>query len=404
LPDGSGDFFAKVFDPFGTQGAISGFNQLKHDLGLDGSGQQTASTPASAPTIPTLPSLPTASSLVPDLQTYEPPEVKTAKTAADNAKANLQEITDAAAQRQADFDVAHVGAEQQALSLKLQQTDAEQQLLGYKRQIEDIDRAAIDYAQQRKTLDDQDAVTKAKLAENPLSNQGDDLSYRENLLKAQITAARAGGSPIDTDAARQQLRDLEKQKAELQPSLLQAQHNVDLANRAQSVDQEQKSLTDNATSRAKIGVEESMQPLQDEVTARQRAAQDAQALLDLDKQRFQLSEMGYKTETLLAQAAQKAAEHTLFLLQNPVSATYGPNPVAAGPSVGNRVPSPVPDEDPNSPGNRAPVTVNIDVTHNADENSLLDRVVAELRSAWNAAMASEPVSHKVGGSAMLPTR
>jgi hypothetical protein len=370
-----------------------------------------------------------------DGQVIATPRIKLATEGKDNATANLQAINDAAAQRKADFDIAHVGAEQHALELKMQQTAAEQELLGYKRQIEDIDRHAIDYAMQLKALDDADAVTKARLAEAPLSAKNADIKYQEDLIKAEIKASRAGGPAVDMDAARAQLAELRLQDMQMQPALLAAEHQVTLADRTKQTDDLQKSLRDNATSRAKIGVEAAMEPLQEEVTARQRAAENAQKLLELDKQRFQLSEMGYQAETLMAQAAEKAAAHTLYVLQHAqdVSATYGP-PTPAGlsnesamltdqgrlarlnkefdsyatatgsPATATEGPAPTAASTFQARTGATPVTVEVGGIQIALQqgedvvNKAIEAFAAHIQAAWNAATAHSPVSGQLGGN------
>ena len=46
-----------------------------------------------------------------------------------------------------------------------------------------------------------------------------------------------------------------------------------------------------------------MRPLEAEATVRKRMAEDAQTLLDLDKQRFEITEQGYKAELIAAHRA-----------------------------------------------------------------------------------------------------
>ena len=370
-----------------------------------------------------------------ELTPYEPPEIVEAKAAVENAQSNAQGMEVASAQRKADFAVAHLNAEQQALSLKIQQTESERELLGYKQQIEDIDRAAVDYAQQLRSLDEQDAITKARIASNPAANRLADIKYQEEELKARLAAARAGGAPVDVASARQQLTDLHKQELQVQPEVLRGQHEVDLANRAKEGDDLQQSLKNSATARAKIGVQQQMQPLEDEVRARTRAAEAAQAALDLDRQRYELSEKAYEVESLLAQVQQKVAEKTLNMLKHPTSDMYGPPsptpgvtvngdtivPAGARPAnvlgaVGEPVysavggpESEIPREaalaERGAPQAGAGVTVHvgdIHVAHDGDHegmfDSILQAVAQQLQAAWTAATAHRPATGQLGGN------
>jgi TP901 family phage tail tape measure protein len=371
-----------------------------------------------------------------ELTPYEPPEMVEAKAAVANAKANADQMEIASAQRKADFALSHLSAEQQALQLKIAQSEAERDLLGYKQQIEDIDRQAIDYAQQLRSLDEQDAITKAKLAGNPAANRLADIKYQEELLKAQAGAARASGG--STAGMQQQYIELHKQELQLEPQVLQNQHTVDLAQRAKETDDLQKSLKDSATARAKIGVEQQMQPLEDEARARTRAAQAAQATLDLDKQRFELAEKAYEVQILLGQVQQKQAERTLELLKNPNGNVMGPpspsdaeradaaakaaaaaalqaSPVSAKAlaQVGEPVYSATggPDSEITREaalaerGAPSGVTVHvgdIHVAHDGDHEgmfeSILQAIAQQLQGAWNAATAHRPTTGQLGGN------
>src|SRR5581483_7886686 len=121
----------------------------------------------------------------------------------------------------------------------------------------------------------------AEQAESPLSAASADIRYQEEEIKAQIKASRAGGGAVDVDAMRRQLRDLQQQDTRLQPGLLAAQHNLDLANRARSTTDLTASLDANAVAGQKLDVTQAMAPAQAAAVAAQRAMEDQQHLVDL---------------------------------------------------------------------------------------------------------------------------
>jgi ribose 1,5-bisphosphokinase PhnN len=342
-----------------------------------------------------------------------PAGVRAATAAEEAAKSKLQELELATAKRKADFDLAHVDAETHVLDLKMAQVTAEQSELAVKRQIEDLDRNAVDFAEKRAELDNQDAVTRAKLAEMGLSQQADEVQYQKDLLKAKIEAARAGGAPIDIASARQQMRELQKRELQMGPAMVTAEHEVRTASAGKEVADLQKSLRDTALERQKIALEEQLRPLEDELVLRQRAAQDAQAMLDLDKQRFEITEQAFKTEQLLAEVAEKAAAHTLFMLQHPAEpATVhtGPNMAGALERINNQyetggseaggVRSLANAEHGNGLGG-VHVTVgdvNVSVNPEAWIDQAVDAVRAKLEQAWNTVSASEPITRQLGGA------
>jgi hypothetical protein len=211
-----------------------------------------------------------------------------------------------------------------------------------------------------------------------------------------------------------------------QPALLQAEHNVALANRAKQTTDIQAGLDKNAVDQQKLDIQQAMAPANAAAVLATRAIEDAQKLLDLDKLRFDISEKPYATALLLAEAVQKAAEQTLKILKRPAYTEAAPveppvpvpaSAMAARPAGHEGVPTPAsasagpatpsgPDWQtaPSRFGQHggAPV-VSIDmggVVMNSvnDAQAIATMVKDQLVAAWNAAMAAHPVSGALGGS------
>jgi hypothetical protein len=324
--------------------------------------------------------------------------VKSATAKKDAATAQLQDINDAASQRKSDFDIAHVGAEQNMLDLKMQQAAADQATLIYKRQLEDLDRNSVNFAQQRLQLDEQAAVLRAQQAESPLKAQNDDIRYQEERIKAQLKAAHAGGPAVDAGALHQQLRDLNKQDARMQPALLDAGHNVALANRAKSDTDLAAGLDANGTAHTKLAIDEAMAPAAAAAVLASRAVQDAQTLLDIDKNRFAFSEMAYTSEKLLAEAAEKAAAHTLFVLQHP-DANVAPASAKSAPPPTFDYKDQAPREGPMPVASQAAPVFQFNIGQiGQSAEEVWDAFKGQFVAAWNAAMNGHPVSGALGGS------
>ena len=271
-----------------------------------------------------------------------PAGVKEATATTDAAKAQLQVLQNAQAQRKAQFDIDSLADAQKLLELKSSEIEANSALVAYKRQIEDIDRNAVDFARDRLQLEEQRAVLIAEQSASPLKNQSEDITFQENLLKAQIKAAHTRGlvpgMPGDSatpspaiDAMRTQLHNLQRQGTALEPGLLIAEHNVTLANRAKSATDLDAQLAANATAGQKLDIEEAMAPADANAVAAKRNLEDQQHIVDLEKQRFDLTEKGFAAEMAIAEAREKAASSDLFRVTNRDKLpAYGPAPVAGG--------------------------------------------------------------------------
>jgi len=151
-----------------------------------------------------------------------PAGVKAATATTDAAKAQLQALQNAAAERKAQFDLNSLSDAQKLLDLKSSEVVANSALVEYKRQMEDLDRNAVDFAMQRLQLEEQRASLLAQQAESPLKSASEDIRFQEDEIKAEIKAARAGGASVNRDALRQQLHSLQQQDTRLQPGLLVA--------------------------------------------------------------------------------------------------------------------------------------------------------------------------------------
>ncbi len=293
------------------------------------------------------------------------PSVKAATAVKDQASYTVQSLQDAAAERKSSFTQATLYLENDVLNLKLQQTDAESATLDYKRQIEDLDRNSINFAQQRLQLEEQADVLRAQQAESPLKAQNEDIRYQEDLIKAKIAASRVGGPAVNVDALRQQMLALHKEDLREQPGLLDATHNVALANRAKQGTDLDVGLGANATAQQKLSITEAMAPATAAAVLATRAIEDAQRLLDIDKQRFEISEKNYTTALLTAENDKRAADHALYLAQHPDAAPR--------------------------------VTINIDQVGQNPEQ-IWDSIKGQFVAAWNAAMNGHPVAGALGGS------
>jgi len=319
---------------------------------------------------------------------------KAATAAADVAKAQLQGLQNAQAGRKAQFDIDSLADAQQLLTLKSAEVEANSALVEYKRQIEDIDRNAVNFARDRLQLEEQRASLLAQQSASPLQNASADITFQENEIKAQIAASRSGGSAVDRDALRQQLHSLQQQGRQLEPGLLAAEHNVALANRAKSATDLDAQLAANTTAGQKLGVTEAMAPADAAAVIAKRQVEDQQHVVDLEKQRFDLTEKGFQAEMAIAEAREKAASAELFLIQNRDKfPTFGPAPVAG---AGGEGPAVTHQGDIN-------VTVNgVNASDPAHVDNMVDQVKAAvvdaIAAAWQAAMQGTPVAGALGGS------
>jgi hypothetical protein len=322
-----------------------------------------------------------------------PGNVKAATKAADAAKVELQAQQNAAAERKAQFDIDSLESTTTLLNLKAQEVDANQALVAFKREMEDIDRSAVNFAEQRLKLEEQRAVLLAQQAAGPLKNQSEDIQFQENLIKAQIKAARAGGAPVDTGALRQRLHALQREGTVLEPSLLIAEHNVSLADRTKSATDLTSGLAANAVDQRKLSVSEAMQPAQDAATAAKRQVEDQQHIVDLEKQTFDLKEQGFQAELLIATMRDKSATAAQLLVQHPEQfPVFGPAPVGSPAEAGAEAGA--------AAGSEAPVIGDINITAGVGTtlDDVLQAVTERIAAAWAAATQGTPVVGPLGGA------
>jgi len=249
---------------------------------------------------------------------------KAAKAANDAVQAELKQFNAAADQRKSAFDIAHVDAETNSLQLKLDANIAEHETLDLKRQLEDLDRNAVDYTQKRLELDQQDAITKARIGASSLKNNADDLNYQQQLLMAQVKAAKARGEHVDMGSVRAQMKAMKKQELMDAPALLAAEHGVSLAQRAKDASDLTGALKATNLERQKLALEQQLAPLVLAALLAQRANEDADYLLGLDKQRFAIEEQQYAMQKLILEARTKEAELQLWMIEHPVGGTTTP--------------------------------------------------------------------------------
>ncbi len=416
VPDWATNIIRQIAPP-GAADLVSGWKQFQQDI---------TAKPAPASALAQASSAAAATAPADETESTSA-GVKAATAASDAAKAHLQDLQDDAANRKGVFAQAEVGAETSLLNLKMAQSTADASTLDYKRQIEDLDRNAVNFAQQRLQLEEQANVLRAQQAESPLKNADEDIRFQEDLIKAKMKAAQAGGPAVDRDALRAQMRSLTQQDAQMQPALLTSEHNVTLADRAKSATDLDAGLAANATAGQKLDITEAMAPATAAAALATRAVEDAQHLLDLDKQRFDLSDKTYATALLLADATKRAAEHTLFMLQHPDAAPTAPAVAAAtapASAFNTRADDRREDRTPQAtaldrvspytetPGRLHPLgtgaapqppSVNIDmggvVMHSMqDADAIARQVKDQLVAAWRAAMQGTPVGGAAGGA------
>lgn len=364
--------------------------------------------------IPQVTAKPAAGGQAGDAVDKETAHIKDLTDALDSAKEAQQGLTEAAAQRKAQFDVDSLSDTQKLLDLKGNELEANSTLIDYKRQIEDLDRNAVDFATQRLSLEERRRDLLAQQAAAPLKNASEDIKFQEDEIKAQIAAARSGGPAVDTGALRQRLHELQQEDRRLQPGLLAAEHDVTLAGRATSATDLTTNLAKNATDQLKIGIEQAMQPAQDAATAAKRQLEDQQHIVDLEKQKFELNEKSYVVELAIAAAREKGASAALFAAQHPESLpVYGPAETTPRSTAAATAPDyQLPSSGYGAPGgpNRplygstpytgaSPIQIGINIGQvGTDAGAIWDNAKAQFVAAWQAAMQGTPIAGALGGA------